>query len=87
MQTLTFAAIFFVTWWLCLFIVLPFGVKTQQEDDDGTVLGTTESAPARPMLVKKALITTVLAGVVVGALYFANAQFNLNIEAISHWFD
>lgn len=87
MQTLTFAAIFFVTWWLCLFIVLPFGVKTQQEDEDGTVLGTTESAPARPMLLRKALITTVVASVVVGALYWANAQFGLNIEAVSRWFE
>jgi predicted secreted protein len=87
MQTLTFVAIYFVTWWLCLFFVLPFGVKTQQEDEGGTVLGTTESAPARPMLLRKALITTALAGVVVGALYFANARFNLNIEAISRWFD
>jgi predicted secreted protein len=87
MQTLTFAAIFFATWWLCLFIVLPFGIKTQAEDEEGTILGTTESAPVRPMLVRKALITTALTFVVVGALYFANHQFNFNIEAISHWFD
>ncbi|MGV8840669.1 MAG: DUF1467 family protein [Bauldia sp.] len=87
MQTLTFAAIYFVTWWLCLFIILPFGVKTQQEDEDGTVLGTSESAPVRPMLVRKALITTVVAGVVVGLLYWANAQFGLNVEAVSRWFE
>jgi predicted secreted protein len=37
--------------------------------------------------VRKALITTVVAGVVVGLLYWANAQFGLNVEAVSRWFE
>lgn len=86
MTWVTFAAIFFVVWWLCLFIVLPFGVKTQAEDPEGSIMGTTESAPARPRLLMKALATTALAAVVVGILYFANANWGLNIEAVSRMF-
>lgn len=56
-------AFYFVTWWLTLFIVLPFGVKTQHEDGE-VVLGTPESAPARMRLGKVILINTVLAFVV-----------------------
>ncbi|MBN9549323.1 MAG: DUF1467 family protein, partial [Alphaproteobacteria bacterium] len=46
MNWVLFTALFFVTWWLALFVVLPFGVRTQDEDHDVT-LGTVSSAPAR----------------------------------------
>ena len=32
-------AIFFVVWWIVLFAVLPFGVRTQEEEGE-VVLGT-----------------------------------------------
>ena len=85
MTWLTFGAIYLVVWWLCLFVVLPFGVRTQDEEGT-TILGTTASAPARPMLVRKALITTVLAAIVVGAIWVANDQFGLDLEALSRLF-
>ena len=37
-------AIFFVVWWIVLFAVLPFGVRTQQEDGE-VVPGSEASAP------------------------------------------
>ncbi|MCH9765584.1 MAG: DUF1467 family protein [Alphaproteobacteria bacterium] len=63
-------AFYFVTWWLTLFLVLPFGVRTQSED--GTVVpGTPESAPARARIGKIFLINTVVATVVFCVLWYA----------------
>lgn len=61
-------AIYFIVWWLCLFAVLPWGVRTQSDADD-VIPGTAPSAPIRPNLLKKALITSVVAAIVVGMGY------------------
>ncbi len=61
------AAIFFVTWFIVLFAVLPFGVKSQQESGD-VVKGTDPGAPIAPHLLAKAVWTTVIAAVAFGAL-------------------
>lgn len=86
MSWLTIAAIYFVVWWLCLFIILPIGVRTQDEEDE-TILGTVGSAPVRPMLVRKALATTVLAAVVVGLLWLAADIFDLSLDSLSQSFE
>ena len=70
MSALTLTAIFFIVWWIVLFAVLPWGIRTQQEDGD-IVLGTTHSAPSRPQLVRKALATTAVAAVIVGLIWLA----------------
>jgi len=56
-------ALYLVIWWTLLFAVLPFGVRTQEEDGE-VVPGTPESAPAKPPLMRIVLINTVLATVV-----------------------
>lgn len=48
---------FAVSWWLVLFMVLPWGARPADE----TVPGTVASAPARPRLLLKFAVTTVLA--------------------------
>lgn len=63
MQPLTYVAIYFVLWWLCLFMVLPFGVRGQHEDGAVTD-GTEPGAPIRPRLLIKLAATSVLAFVV-----------------------
>jgi predicted secreted protein len=55
-------ALYFMIWWLVLFVVLPFGVQTQDEAAD-VVPGTPGSAPARFNLRKVFLINTVVATV------------------------
>ncbi len=62
-------AVYFILWWLILFIVLPIGVRDQQEDGE-VVPGTPASAPTRPQMLKKALITTVLSAVVFAVVYY-----------------
>ena len=41
---ISYAALYFVLWWLCLFIVLPFGARNQ-EDAGEVVRGTEPGAP------------------------------------------
>ena len=61
-------AVYFFIWWITLSLVLPFGVRTQQEEGS-VVPGTPESAPARPRLLRIALINTALATAVFIAVY------------------
>ncbi|MGY6709781.1 MAG: DUF1467 family protein [Rhizobiaceae bacterium] len=61
-------AVFFVIWWVVLFAVLPFGVRTQSENEDIT-LGTTESAPTLHRMGRALLITTLVSIAITGAFY------------------
>ena len=67
MQIGTYIAIFFIVWWLCLFLVLPFRVRNQV-DDGAWVQGSERGAPAIARLWPKLLVTTVLAGAVTALL-------------------
>jgi predicted secreted protein len=51
------AVTFVVVWWLIFFMALPFGAQPDEHPQPGNV----ESAPARPRLLLKALVTTLLA--------------------------
>ncbi len=48
---------FALVWWLVLFMVLPFGARPP----DQVVPGTAPSAPAKPRIGLKFLITTMIA--------------------------
>ncbi|KWT70178.1 hypothetical protein APY04_1106 [Hyphomicrobium sulfonivorans] len=63
-------AIYIFIWWIVLFAVLPFGVRTQAEDGH-VVPGTVESAPAKPRLLRIILINTLVASVVFAIVYFS----------------
>jgi predicted secreted protein len=63
----TAAAIFFTTWWICLFAVLPFGVKSQHEAPE-RLAGTDPGAPVAHLMVKKAIVTTIIAAIVFSGL-------------------
>lgn len=79
---LSFAiAIYVVIWWTVLFAVLPFGVRTQAEDGD-VVPGTPESAPTRPRLLRVVLLTTVVSGLLFGALWVAVRVDLINLERL-----
>jgi predicted secreted protein len=59
----TAAAIFFIIWWVVLFAVLPFGVRSASESGDAVELGHDPGAPAMPALRVKLLWTTLIAAV------------------------
>jgi predicted secreted protein len=56
-------ALYFVVWWTVLFIVLPFGARSQADAGD-ILVGSEPGAPALPSLNEKALWTTIMAAVV-----------------------
>jgi predicted secreted protein len=60
-------ALYFVVWWVVLFAVLPFGVRSQGEGGD-IVEGTDPGAPAVPALREKSIWTTVWAAIVLLAV-------------------
>lgn len=72
-------AIYFIIWWVVLFAVLPIGVRTQEEEGD-IVPGTVPSAPHSPQLVKKAIITTAVAGVIFAVFYWIRVYSGLTLD-------
>ncbi len=56
--------VYILIWWVSLFAVLPWGARRAEHPLPGTV----ESAPDRPMLLKKALATTIVAAVLWGVV-------------------
>jgi predicted secreted protein len=62
-------AIFFIVWWVCLFAVLPFGVKNAHEAGHHVERGNEAGAPVNPMLWRKIGATTLLAIVVFSLIW------------------
>jgi predicted secreted protein len=81
MTWVSFAAIFFIIWWLVLFATLPFSLRTQDEEGD-TVLGTEPSAPRGPHMARALLRTTLATLVIFGLLYVLTRVFGLGIDDI-----
>lgn len=61
-------AIYLTIWWIVLFAILPIGVRSLHEEGAVVPEGTEPGAPARPELLKKALITTVVSAVIFAVL-------------------
>jgi predicted secreted protein len=68
MTLTTGLAIYFIIWWLALFVVLPWGIRSQEESGD-IAPGSDPGAPAVPRLMAKLIWTTLVAAVVFAALY------------------
>jgi len=62
-------AIYGIIWFLTLFMVLPWGVVSQEEYGE-IMPGSSESAPAQPRIYKKLLITTAISIVFYGLVYW-----------------
>lgn len=63
-------ALYFIIWWVMLFAVLPFWVRTQAEAGE-ILLGTPASAPAKPRLGRVLATTTLVAAIVFGLVWLA----------------
>ncbi len=74
-------AVYFVIWWITLFAVLPFGLRTQAEDEH-VILGTVESAPTKFRAWRVVLATTLVSALIYGAWYIASRYFGLSIDSI-----
>jgi len=71
MSVPTAIAIYFLIWWLMLFAVLPWGVRSQEEaraEGGKVVPGSDPGAPAIPLIWWKLFWTTILSGLVFAIL-------------------
>ncbi len=69
MKPTTIAAIYFLFWFLSLFLVLPFGVRTAEEEGIALVPGQAESAPANFSAWRTIRRTTIVAAILFGIFY------------------
>lgn len=79
MSWTTGLAIYFLIWWIVLFAILPWGVRSQTESGE-VVAGTDPGAPAIPRLAAKLVWTTIVATIVFGvcAVTFVNRLVTLD---------
>lgn len=68
MAPLSAAVIYILVWWLLLFVVLALG-KRDPDPENQRVGGAEPSAPARPRLALRLLITTAGAALILAVIY------------------
>jgi predicted secreted protein len=85
MPVTTALAIFFLIWWVVLFAVLPWGIRSQHEGGE-IAPGTDPGAPAIPKLGWKLLWTTLVSLAVFAACYVVYVQHLVTIEGITALF-
>jgi predicted secreted protein len=77
----TGAAIFFLIWWVVLFAVLPWGVRSQHEGGE-IAPGTDPGAPAIPHLRRKLVWTTLVSAAIFAACYVVYVNQLVSIEGL-----
>lgn len=82
MSVITAIAIYFLIWWVVLFAVLPWGVRSQQEQGE-IAYGTDPGAPAIPRLLAKLVWTTVAATAIFAACYVVYVNRLLTLDALA----
>ncbi|MBT3358414.1 MAG: DUF1467 family protein [Rhodospirillales bacterium] len=67
MTWVTGLAVYAVTWWLVIFMVLPWGNRPIDAED--IAKGHAPSAPKKPHMLVKAGATTVISGIIWAVVY------------------
>jgi predicted secreted protein len=86
MPLATALAIFFLIWWVVLFAVLPWGIKSQHEDDDDIAPGTDPGAPARARIGWKLVWTTLVAAAIYAVCYVSYVEHWVTIDGLTSVF-
>ena len=76
-------ALYFIVWWTVLFVMLPFGLRTQDDEQDVT-LGTVSSAPRGPHMLKVVIRTTLVSLVVCGIFYGLTKGLGYGFDDLPH---
>jgi predicted secreted protein len=82
----TSIAIYFIIWWVVLFAVLPWGIRSQHEGQD-MVPGTDPGAPTRAKIGWKLAWTTLVAAAIYAVTYLVYAEHWVTIEGLMGVFD
>ena len=83
MSWISFTALFFAAWWVVLFVVLPFSMRTQADDQDVT-LGTVASAPRGPHMLRAVVRTTIVTAIMMGVFYGLTHGLGYSLNDIPH---
>ena len=81
MPVTTALAIFFLIWWVVLFAVLPFGVRSQHEEGEMPA-GTDPGAPVLSRLGRKLVWTPAVAVVIFAACYVVYVNHLVSLEGL-----
>ena len=81
----TIAAIYLLIWWVVLFAILPFGVRSPAESGEDVAPGHDPGAPVLHQLLAKALWTTVVATAIFGAFYYVYVNRLVSLDDMAHW--
>jgi predicted secreted protein len=81
MPITTAVAIYFLIWWVVLFAVLPWGIRSQHEGGE-IAPGTDPGAPAIPHLWRKLAWTTLVSAVIFAACYVVYVERLVTIESL-----
>ena len=84
MSIFTALAIYFVLWWICLFAVLPWGVRSQHEAGELTP-GTDPGAPVLTNIKRKLVWTTVVASTVFATFYLLYTYKLVTLDQVASW--
>ena len=66
MSLFTGVMVYVIVWWMVLLTTLPFGIRAPDTAEPGHA----ESAPERPRMWLKAAVTTALATLIWGVIYW-----------------
>lgn len=81
MSWISLTAVFFIVWWVMLFVSLPIGLRTQDEDRDVT-LGTTASAPRGPHMLRAIIRATIMTTIVLIVFYVVTRVLGYSFDDI-----
>ena len=79
MAAFTAFAVYFIIWWITLFLVLPYGVRSQAESGS-IVPGTDPGAPVNSHLVPKLVVNTLLAALVFALWYWVTRYLGFELS-------
>jgi predicted secreted protein len=80
----TALAIYFVIWWIVLFAVLPWGVRSQHESGEMTP-GTDPGAPVLTNLKLKLVWTTIVSTLVFSAWFTVYVFRLITLDQLAAW--
>ena len=86
MPVTTALAIFFLIWWVVLFAVLPWGIRSQHEGGE-IAPGTDPGAPAIPRLGRKLMWTTLVSALIFSGCYVAYVNHLVTLQGLAAPFD
>jgi predicted secreted protein len=81
----TAIASYFVLWWITLFAILPWGVRSQRDSGE-VVPGSEPGAPVLPRLALRLLWTTIVATAIFAAFAFLFARRILTLDFLESLF-